>query len=369
MSRGIVHSLFFLLTCLVGYGQPVVTLELAPGPDNPRNSEGDFIRLRDGRVLFVYTRFTGGGSDHDRADLVGRVSSDGGRTWSDTDRMMVRNEGDWNVMSVSLLRLADGRIALFYLQKNSLEDCRPVVRFSSDEAETWSAPNGIIPDEDKGYYVVNNDRVIQLENGRLLMPVALHNRPGWEKPDWRGEITCYLSDDAGRSWRRSTTLRTAEHSGGERIVAQEPGAIELKDGRVMIWVRTNQGEPYRAWSDDGGDSFSKFEPMGIASPRSPATIERLPSTGDLLLAWNNHAHLPVNQRKWRTPLTIAISRDEGETWTGVKNIAEDPNGWYCYTAMTVIGDHLLLGHCAGDRRTGGLNLTRVTRIPVNWLYQ
>jgi hypothetical protein len=26
---------------------------LPPGPDNPRNSEGDFIELRDGRMLFL----------------------------------------------------------------------------------------------------------------------------------------------------------------------------------------------------------------------------------------------------------------------------------------------------------------------------
>jgi hypothetical protein len=29
-----------------------------PGPGNPRNREGDFIELKDGGVLFVYTHFT-----------------------------------------------------------------------------------------------------------------------------------------------------------------------------------------------------------------------------------------------------------------------------------------------------------------------
>ena len=38
---------------------------LPPGPGNPRNSEGDFIELKDGRVLFVYTHFTGGRSELD----------------------------------------------------------------------------------------------------------------------------------------------------------------------------------------------------------------------------------------------------------------------------------------------------------------
>ena len=107
---------------------PVRTLELRPGAGNPRNSEGAFVTLKDGRILFVYTHFTGGGGDHSAAHLAGRYSSDGGRTWTQEDRMIVPNEGGMNVMSVSLLRLQSGEIALFYLLKNSLQDCRPVMR-------------------------------------------------------------------------------------------------------------------------------------------------------------------------------------------------------------------------------------------------
>ena len=34
-------------------GRPV--LFLATGPNNPRNGEGAFIRLKDGSILFAYT--------------------------------------------------------------------------------------------------------------------------------------------------------------------------------------------------------------------------------------------------------------------------------------------------------------------------
>lgn len=51
---------------------------LPPGPDNPRNSEGDFIRLRDGRIMFIYTHFTSGADDFARAHLAARFSDDGG---------------------------------------------------------------------------------------------------------------------------------------------------------------------------------------------------------------------------------------------------------------------------------------------------
>ncbi len=339
---------------------------LPPGPNNPRNSEGDFIELRDGRVLFVYSHFHGGGGDHSAAYLAGRYSSDGGSTWTEEDVLVVPNEGDWNVMSVSLLRLACGKITLFYLRKNSLTDCRPYMRISADEAKSWSEPKLVI-DDHAGYYVLNNDRVVQLKSGRLIAPVALHNTPQSEKPDWAGTIMCYLSDDEGGTWHRSKDQLVGKSATGQRITLQEPGVVELKDGRLMMFCRTRSGSQFVSFSGDGGERWSTFGPSKINSPCSPASIERIPSTGDLLLVWNNHENVDAAHRGKRTPYNVAISRDEGRTWEKVKTLEDDPNGWYCYTAVDFVGDHVLLGHCAGDRRTGGLAATQITRFAKNWL--
>jgi len=79
-------------------------LVIEPGKDNPRNSEGDIIELKDGRLCLIYTRFTGGSGDHAAANLVMRTSKDNGLSWSG-DKVVVRRTGGLNVMSVSLLRL------------------------------------------------------------------------------------------------------------------------------------------------------------------------------------------------------------------------------------------------------------------------
>ncbi len=172
-----------------------VVLSLEPGPDNPRNSEGDFIDLKDGRILFVYTRYTGdAGGDHAPAFLAGRYSGDGGKTWTTADKTILENEGGMNVMSVSLLRLKNGAIALFYLRKNSEEDCIPMMRISTDETATWSAPVPCITDK-QGYFVLNNNRVIQLKNGRLLLAVALHKVPGEKGWQESARLFSFYSDD------------------------------------------------------------------------------------------------------------------------------------------------------------------------------
>jgi len=339
-------------------------LVLEPGHGNPRNSEGDFIRLNDGRILFAYTHFTGSGGDEGTAHIAGRYSSDAGRTWTQEDVLILPNEGDQNTMSVSFLRLKDGRIAFLYLRKNSDYDCRPYIRFSNDEAKTWTDP--ILCAEAMGYFVVNNDRVVQLGSGRIVVPAARHSLPQ-EKFRRRGEGMCFLSDDAGKPWRPSETILQAPPESQSGL--QEPGVVELKDGRLMMLCRTDMGCQYRSYSSDGGVTWSDAGPTDLLSPVSPATVQRIPKTGDLLVAWNNHKDIDPEHKGKRTPFTVAISRDEGKTWDHVRNLEDDPHGWYCYIAMEFVDDAVLLGLCAGDRRTGGLNRTEILRVPTDSLYK
>ena len=274
---------------------------LPPKPENPRNSEGDFIQLKDGRILFVYTHFTGGDGDHDAAYLAGRYASDGGQTWSKEDVAVLPNEGGMNVMSVSLVRLQNGEIALFYARKNALDDDRVYMRTSQDEARTWSEAVRCI--EPGGYYVLNNDRAVQLSSGRLVLPVARHNVPGGEWTS-RGVAQCFLSDDNGKTWRRSAS--ELEGPPESQTGLQEPGIVELRDRRLMMLCRTDQGSQFRSYSSDGGDHWSPAEPTNIKSPVSPATVERIPKTNDLLLVWNDHSNVPESLKSKRTPTSVQL---------------------------------------------------------------
>ncbi|MFC1604502.1 sialidase family protein [Planctomycetota bacterium] len=342
--------------------EPLLVIE--PSKGNPRNSEGDIIELKDGRLCLIYTRFTSGSGDHAAADLVMRTSDDGGRSWSD-DRIVVPCPGGLNVMSVSLLRLASGEIALFYLRKTSREDCRPLMCISRDETETWSQPTVCITDK-VGYYVLNNDRAVQLRTGRLILPVAWHQGPGQDR-DTAGVIMCYLSDDNGRTWRRSKDSFKGYGPDGQRITVQEPGVVELKGGRLMMFMRTNAGSQYICYSQDGGETWSKARPSNLASPLSPASIKRIPWTGDLLCVWNDHSGVHRYPAGRRTPLCLAISRDEGKTWSRSRIIEDNPDGWYCYTAVTFVKNRALLAYCAGDKKIGGLNRLKILALYRDWL--
>ncbi|HEV8378187.1 MAG TPA: sialidase family protein [Tepidisphaeraceae bacterium] len=360
MTRSLIR---LLLTMLAATG-PTVHLTLSPTPGNPRNSEGDFIRLNDGKILFIYTHFTGGAADHASAHLASRFSIDGGRTWSERDEPVPAQQGGQNTMSVSLLRLNSGNIALFYLVKNSRNDCRAYLQLSSDEARTWSQPHLAMAAE--GYYVVNNDRVIQLANGRIVIPAAWHRPIEGKEFNYRSTALCFLSDDEGKTWRAGRGLVDPPQEGKSGL--QEPLVVELKDHRLLMLCRTDLGSQYRCYSGDGGETWSRAEPSDIKSPLSPASLKRIPSTGDLLLVWNDHSKIDQSIKGKRTPLAAAFSRDDGKTWSAPKIVEPDPDGWFCYTAIDFIDNRVLLAYCAGNGRKDGLNTTRITSIPLDWLY-
>ena len=177
---------------------------------------------------------------------------------------------------------------------------------------------------------------------------------------------CYLSDDNGKTWRRSKDPFKGYAPDGRRITLQEPGVVELKDGRLMMYIRTNAGSQYVCHSPDGGETWSKPGPSASASPLSPASIKRIPWTGDLLCVWNDHSGVHPFPAGRRTPLCLAISKDEGKTWSRSQVIEDNPDGWYCYTSITFLEDRMLLAYCAGDKQVGGLNRLKVLAVSRDW---
>jgi len=311
------------------------------GPDNPRNSEADIIQLKDGSLLLGWTEFyAGGGADHAPARISGKISKDGGETWGDK-YTLVENDGGCNVMEVNFIRLKNESIALFYCQKNTEStDCRVMMRTSSDEGKTFTDPKQLSPD---GKYTgLTNGRCIRLKSGRILLEA-------WEG----GDSYCCLSDDEGETWRDSQRV-------GPEEGCWEPACVELKDGRVLMLMRTGIGGQYAGISEDGGETWSKPEATALVGTAAPVSISRVPTTGDLLAIWN---HNPGAKR--RNPFTSAISRDEGKTWEQFKNIETAADDMWAYPAITWIDDVAFLTYF---NYKGGISL-QLRRIPASWFYE
>jgi hypothetical protein len=197
------------------------------------------------------------------------------------------------------------------------------------------------------------------------MAVALHKVPGEDKWSNKGKLYSYYSDDMGLTWTSSPEVPNTTD-----IITQEPGVIELKDGRIMMYIRASGGYQQLSYSSDQGETWSHIERSNIASTLSPATITRIPSTKDLVLVWNNNDGSNLLIKDKRTPLTVAISKDEGKTWKHITDIETDPDGWYCYIAIHFAKKNVLLGYCAGSQsKRTHLSVTNISLINLKELYR
>ena len=154
-----------------------ISKQLMPSAErkNPRNSEGAFLVLKNGEIIFVYSCYEGDSHrDESFCNLCLIRSTDGGRTFDDGELIVTyKGEKGVNVMSVSLLEMQNGDIGLFYLVRTTYTMAQMFLRRSSDGGRTWSERVMCTPRD--CFFVANNDRVVRLADGRIIIPVACHD--------------------------------------------------------------------------------------------------------------------------------------------------------------------------------------------------
>ena len=83
--------------------------DLGPSEENCRNSEGSFLELKDGSILFAWSRYgVGDGDDGDVCEIWGMVSRDGGETFllKDTDLFEVMEQLECRLKGKRILDLS-----------------------------------------------------------------------------------------------------------------------------------------------------------------------------------------------------------------------------------------------------------------------
>jgi sialidase-1 len=309
-------------------------------PEHPRSSEGSLIELADGELFMVFQRWeaSGKGSEDDGPNkLVSVRSRDGGRTWDGLRVEAVPEPGEVNVYCPNLVRLPDGAILFAYQRYVALGGGQrtlttAVVRTSRDEGATFSAPRVMWERQPIGF--ASSACLRRLSDGRLLQPLALEGTGVWCDKGENAELGCAVSDDDGDTWRVCGGAIRLPMRG-----AMEGSVEELKDGRLLMVMRTQLGAVFKAYSADRGESWSKPQTTGLRAPESCPCLARIPG-GGLLLIWNNSEYDPAFRSHYgkRSPLSAAVSNDEGETFRHIGDIENDPGWAYSNPAAVFLKD-------------------------------
>ena len=330
--------------------------QFPPAPGNPRNSEGAFLRGKQGELLFAYSRYHGESChDHAACDIALTVSRDEGRTWSEPRIIAPAAAfGTKNVMSVSAVEQQDGRLAFYFLIKEN-DFTTTLGRAISSDGENFTAERceAHFP---AAYYVVNNDRIIRLSDGRLVAPASYISAEDNRTGNYHSMIaTALISDDDGKSFTKADFDFGTTDPINARYGHQEPGMFERADGTVYLWTRTNYGCQYESLSEKGLAGFFPPRASEFTSPPSPMQIKAIGNAVytvyNPIPRYNGREMLPGT---WgRTPIVLRKSVDGGRTFGPLNIIEDDPARGYCYPAIFGTDDgRLLLAYCRGDDADG-----------------
>ncbi|MBQ8894429.1 MAG: exo-alpha-sialidase [Clostridia bacterium] len=329
--------------------------QLPPTENNPRNSEGAFLRGKKGEILFAYSRYHGDSRhDHAPCDIYMITSRDEGESWSEPRPIALAADfGTRNIMSVSAMEHQNGDLAFYFLIKEN-DRTTTLGRTVSKDGENF-VPERCECNFTPGYYVVNNDRLVRLSDGRIVAPAA-----GLQVQDGKilygaAVLNFFVSEDDGKTFSQINTGYTTTARVNATHGLQEPGLIEVED-RLYCWMRTKLLCQYEAWSESGLGGFETPQPSQFSSPPSPMQIKKL---GDAYYAvynpvpaYNGVDYHDLPDSWGRTPFTIRKSTD-CINFGPLQNIEEDSNRGYSYPALFETKDGcILIGYCRGNSADG-----------------
>ena len=179
--------------------------------------------------------------------------------------------------------------------------------------------------------VTANKPIVLRRSGRWVLPYWNERamiespaaNPDCGKLNGKEGAGVLLSDDHGESWYPSETIR------GKNTWLIENAVVELEeDDHLLMVFRTKAGYVFRSESLDGGQTWTEATPMrDVPNPNSKIDMIRLQPSGLLALAFNDHAKHPAKGcSRCRTFLKVALSSDEGKTWTRIRELEMDVDG-------------------------------------------
>jgi hypothetical protein len=309
----------------------------------PALPAGTFARINDDTLVCV-ARPPGAGG---RGACLFYTSRDGGSTW--TSRPLLGPESPCEPAPTGALVLTRrGTLIVAFANlaerhwtwDDTLKDA-PGARLpccaaaSSDGGETWHHVQTL---HDDWTGAVRD--AIETRDGRVVVTsMKMLHDPG------RHSVLTYVTDDDGETWGASNVIDLGGngHHGG----VTEGTLVELADGRLLQYIRTNWGQFWRSESRDGGLHWHPYGPSGVEASSAPGILKRL-SSGRIALVWNRL--YPEGRRDWplkggdgvrsatpvanhREELSISFSDDECETWSAPVVIARKPGGEISYPAV------------------------------------
>nr|WP_296482741.1 sialidase family protein [uncultured Acetatifactor sp.] len=306
------------------------------------------VQAADGTVIAAWF----GGSWEKAPDVAIWLSRRVSGKW-ETPRVVadVRGVATWNPV---LFRKEDGTVVLFYKVGESIPVWKTWYVESYDNGVTFSEPKELVPGDEQGGRGPVKNKPIRLADGTVLAPASL------EGELWDAFVD--ISRDDCATWEMSSLvpLRRAgidvramnrpydrHHIYGKGVI--QPTLWQDDAGEIHMFLRSTSSRIFRSDSTDGGHTWCTAYDTGLPNNNSGLDLVKM-GNGNLVLVYNPRENYPGMFKGSRTPLCVAVSRDNGVTFEHLADL-ETTQGNFCYPSVICGASQEIMITYTWDRQT------------------
>ncbi|MBD3376944.1 FAD-dependent oxidoreductase [candidate division KSB1 bacterium] len=271
------------------------------------------VQLQNNRFLVAWFAGTAEGHPDTGIWLAERYQA----TWSLPSLVAkVNDRPHWNPV---LFKTDKDHVMLSFKVGPSPQEWTTWLTVSEDQGKTWKDPVRLENHSDKSPVGPVKNKPIILSDGTWVAPNSIESKETWD-------AFVDISTDQGQTWKQSEKV-PLDHAGFQGQGVIQPTVWESKVNHVHMLLRSTCGHVCRSDSEDGGRTWSPLKMLSLPNNNSGLDVVKL-QRDVLALVFN-----PVNQN-WgaRTPLRIALSTDNGQTWPHQQDI-ETGKGEFSYPSV------------------------------------
>jgi len=275
----------------------------------PSSHAANLLQLKNGDLLCVW--FAGSWEGNSGVGIVLSRLGRGSHTW--TKPQLIDNHDGASYQNPVLFQSPDGAVHIYHTTQGAgagEANSKVLEVVSHDNGRHWSAPTVLF---DKGGSFTRHPLLV-LSPKTWLLPMTYVTSKGIGAGAETNYSAMKLTRDGGAHWEECVVT--------DSFARVQPTVVQIDSRHFAAWFRDRKSQwVYRSTSSDGCH-WSKPEPTELPNNNASVQAFRL-QNGHIVLVFNNShddRSGPTPIPGLRKPLSIALSEDNGATWSYIRDL-------------------------------------------------
>jgi predicted neuraminidase len=279
----------------------------------PSSHATNLFELKNGDVLCVW--FSGTWEGSSEVGIVMSRRAKGSRNWGPT--VLIDRQAGESYQNPVLFQEPDGTVDLYHSTQGAdagEANAHVLHLVSKDNGATWSKPELLFGKAG----AFSRHPLLILKDGTWMLPLTYVTSRGIGAGAETNYSATELSKDDGKSWKECPMAGT--------MGKVQPTVVALAPDRLLSFFRDRASTSIYTSTSTNGCTWTPATATVLPNNNASVQAFRL-HDGHIVIAFDNSSRGSGEAGGLRKPLSVALSEDEGKTWSYVRDVETGRPGY------------------------------------------